>query len=241
VITIVINALMLGGLYLGWQLEAYPTSYFLISVGAIAALDVILILYKLYKAKKEIAELKARITPTIKLDYDEAEGCLEVIPVYVESTSKEFEARTKYNVKWLRIKVTNESSLPVSGCKPVLVRIQRKGSDGSWKPTSFQETLFLPWTMEAEGTGLDPITIGGGIKRLFLLCQFYQSSKEIQMPPGWPSRFGAFFEAGGVYRFDVAVLTDGPTATLLPIVIEWYGNWNNVRVYKDKVDSPTAP
>ena len=152
-VTILINAIMFGGLYLGWKLEAYPTSYFLIGAGAIAVLDVILILYKLYRANKKIAELKAKITPTIKLDYDEAEGCLEVIPVYVKSPSKGFEARTKYNVRWLRIKATNEIE---SACDWLQASL---GSD----PAQGRR-----WLMEADefsGDALLALDDGGGRDR----------------------------------------------------------------------------
>jgi len=60
IMTILINAVMLGLLYLGVHLGTYPTSYFLIGTGIIAALDVIAILpFKLWKANKaEIAKLK---------------------------------------------------------------------------------------------------------------------------------------------------------------------------------------
>jgi hypothetical protein len=58
--TVLVNAAMLGFLYLGVHLTAYPTSYFLIGTAIIAALDVIVILpFKLWKANKaEIAKLK---------------------------------------------------------------------------------------------------------------------------------------------------------------------------------------
>jgi hypothetical protein len=60
IMTVLTNAVMLGLLYLGVHLGTYPTSYFLIGTGLIAALDLIVILpFKLWKANRaEIAKLK---------------------------------------------------------------------------------------------------------------------------------------------------------------------------------------
>ena len=60
IMTLLVSAAMLGLLYLGVHLAAYPTSYFLIGTAVIAALDVIVILpFKLWKANKaKIAKLK---------------------------------------------------------------------------------------------------------------------------------------------------------------------------------------
>ena len=60
IMTLLVSAAMLGLLYLGVHLAAYPTSYFLIGTAVIAALDVIVILpFKLWKVNKaEIAKLK---------------------------------------------------------------------------------------------------------------------------------------------------------------------------------------
>jgi hypothetical protein len=58
--TVAINVAMLGLIYLGWHLQAYPISYFLIGTGIIALLDVLIIFpFKLWKANKaEIEALK---------------------------------------------------------------------------------------------------------------------------------------------------------------------------------------
>jgi hypothetical protein len=58
--TILINAALIGLVYLGWHLDAYPTPYFLIGTSVIAVLDVLVILpFKLWRANKaEIERLK---------------------------------------------------------------------------------------------------------------------------------------------------------------------------------------
>jgi len=58
--TILINLVLVGLVYLGWHLDAYPTSYFLIGTAAIALLDVLTIFpFKLWRAnKEEIVKLK---------------------------------------------------------------------------------------------------------------------------------------------------------------------------------------
>jgi hypothetical protein len=51
--TILINAALVGLVYLGWHFDAYPVSYFLIGTSAIALLDVLIIVpFKLWKANK---------------------------------------------------------------------------------------------------------------------------------------------------------------------------------------------
>jgi len=64
VMTLIINLVMLGLIYLGWHLQAYPTAYFLIGTGIIALLDVLIILpFKLWKANKaEIMTLRGSYT-----------------------------------------------------------------------------------------------------------------------------------------------------------------------------------
>jgi hypothetical protein len=60
--TIIINLVIFGIIYLGWHLQAYPTTYFLIGTGVIALLDVLIIFpFKLWRANKvEIAALKGK-------------------------------------------------------------------------------------------------------------------------------------------------------------------------------------
>jgi hypothetical protein len=51
--TVLINVALVGLVYLGWHLDAYPVSYFLIGTSAIALLDVLIIFpFKLWKANK---------------------------------------------------------------------------------------------------------------------------------------------------------------------------------------------
>src|SRR5262249_32934578 len=60
VMTVIVNLVMFGLIYLGWHLQAYPTTYFLIGTGIIALLDVLIIFpFKLWRANKaEIATLR---------------------------------------------------------------------------------------------------------------------------------------------------------------------------------------
>ena len=60
--TIVVNLVMLGLILLGWHLDAYPTAYFLVATGLLAALQVLIIFpFKLWKAQRnEIEALKGR-------------------------------------------------------------------------------------------------------------------------------------------------------------------------------------
>jgi hypothetical protein len=60
--TIIINLVMLGLIFLGWHLDAYPTAYFLGATGLLAVLQVLIIFpFKLWKAQRtEIDALKGR-------------------------------------------------------------------------------------------------------------------------------------------------------------------------------------
>jgi len=61
--TLVISLVLMGALLVGWHLDAYPTSVFLVGTGIVAAGDVLVILpYQFWKANKaEIAALKERL------------------------------------------------------------------------------------------------------------------------------------------------------------------------------------
>ena len=62
--TVLISLVLIGGLYLGWHFQAYPSAYFLVGAGAIAAFDVLAIFpYQLWKRdQKLISNLQTRIS-----------------------------------------------------------------------------------------------------------------------------------------------------------------------------------
>jgi hypothetical protein len=72
IMTVLISLALIAGLYLGWHLSAYPSSYFLIGTGAIATFDVLAIFpYQLWKANTaKIGELEERLRPKIQCSFD---------------------------------------------------------------------------------------------------------------------------------------------------------------------------
>src|SRR6185295_16873076 len=79
VMTLVVSAILICGLYLGWHLEAYPTSYFLIGTGAIAAFDILAVLpFQLWKTNiAEIDKLQERLRPKLQISFSMNDsGCV---------------------------------------------------------------------------------------------------------------------------------------------------------------------
>src|SRR5262245_49762399 len=105
----IINIALVGILYLGWHLDAYPTSYFLMGAAVIAALDIVLILpYKLWRANRaEIDRLREQLRPNLKVEFD---------PSY-PSCDAEVSFSNGTKSRCIRLRVENTGNSRVEGCE----------------------------------------------------------------------------------------------------------------------------
>ncbi len=124
VMTLLISGGIFVGLFLGWHLNAYPTSYFLGGTALIAAFDVFAILpFQLWKTDQQrIAELETHLTPRLRCTFG-----MGLIGCYRPNTPlMDPRAPTQKTVgTWFRIKTESTAAMPQTGCHGRLISIKR--------------------------------------------------------------------------------------------------------------------
>jgi hypothetical protein len=233
VMTIVISVGLVAGLWLGWRLEAYPTAYFLLGTGAIAAFDVLAILpYQLYKANAaEIAQLKEQARPKLKCSFSANEpGCVRPNTVITSQSQALGGTVVQGRVKcdYYRIKVEADGIASVADARGHLVSIKRDSTivcDGENLPLTFAPAeqpdtrAKLICNGQPEYLDLFAITIDN---RVLLITKDFAYPSSIQ-----PDKL---FSEAGTYIFRVIVSTPATVATSLDVTLTWSGHRQTAKI-----------
>ena len=230
IMTVLISAALIGGLYLGWHLSAYPTSYFLIGTGAIAAFDVLAIFpYQLWKADTaKIAELENRQRAKLKCSFDMNDpGCRRSNTV-IQHRIVPSMSPVEMMCDWLRIRVDSDCSENITGCKGRLIHIKR---DGAFILSG--ETPILPFAPAENDDAIDK-TIYPGIPE-FLDFMFVTHLSQVCMTPyGFVGSTSVdwrnLFSQTGVYEIRLAVLAAQGAPALINIDFDWTGEFINSKL-----------
>jgi hypothetical protein len=139
IMTALISLALIAGLYLGWHLSAYPSSYFLIGTGAIAAFDVLAIFpFQLWKANTaRMEELEESLQPKIRCSFDMNNPACVRPNTQIMATDRQ--GRQGHTIAtWYRMKVEAIGHSQI--CSARLVSIKRADAE-----LLFGETPFLPF------------------------------------------------------------------------------------------------
>ena len=128
IMTVLISTVFIGGLYLGWHFNAYPTSYFLVGTGAITAFDVLAIFpYQLWKADSaRIRELEESLRPKIRCSFDMNNPACVRPNTQITATDRQGQQHQTI-ATWYRMKV--EAIGHSQFCSARLVSIKRAKTD----------------------------------------------------------------------------------------------------------------
>jgi hypothetical protein len=219
VMTVLINAVMIGGLYAGWHFEVYPAQYFIVGATVVAALDVLLIFpFKLWKANTdEIQRLKNLLSPRLGLSY------------------APHHSRTINGVRHTFVCALNKSNNDVSGVQVKVeeAKLKKEGSN-SWEKTNLIARTNLSWCFLPNGhsqkystiqlpPGSEPLDFIVGPVSVVSTNGTQMPAFYFKMDPAHGTDSSCFTEKG-VYRFILQVSgLDAGKPEQRVLFVDWNG------------------
>ena len=217
IMTALISIILVGGLYAGWQISAYPTWLFVAGTGAITAFDVLVIFpYQLWKTNTaKIIALEHRLAPKVKCSFDANDaGCVKpnTSMIFSENDSE----KRIILVTWYRIKV--EALGTAQFCTGRVLSVTRAGSE-----LLASETPNLHFAPRDDGHGLQKLVSPGFPEYLDLLATNVTDGARLTLKgPLSPSVFWHdLFSHVGDYIIKVGIIHGMPTPAIITLRFHW--------------------
>jgi hypothetical protein len=147
--TVIINVVLIGVLWLGRQLSHYPTAYFLVGTGIIAAFDVLIIFpYKLWAANSaRIASLEDRLLPKIRL-------FLHRDPIQQTDGIEFATGNVGQSLPYAQVSAEPITEAPIDSPVANIVRIDHRATDTDEFAEVMGETEIAGWSRQPQNVRL---------------------------------------------------------------------------------------
>jgi hypothetical protein len=121
---------------------------------------------------------------------------------------------------YVRVGVQATAKRAVSNCVPYLVEIRKK-SGGNFIPTTFSDSMELPWSLRESG----PLHLVPGVKNFVNVLKTVSTTNQLTFVTLWPLTLRNIFDDKTVYRLKILVAGEGVEKTI-EIDVNWTGEWD---------------
>lgn len=171
-------------------------------------------------------------SPSLKVDFQTGPPHVVRTPEYAEimrSANNPVPAYSSHEAIYLRVRVRNESSTVAKACRPYLVAIESKNSDGSFHPTHFADSIPLAWSCSNEVDAWSALDLSRGVNQFIDVV----STREISsgLKPGLkqlPARYQDIFSTPANLRFTIQVACENGKPQQCSFIANWNGKWDEI-------------
>jgi hypothetical protein len=168
--------------------------------------------------------------PQLSLSFDKEQGCVPRTPIL--SDGQETEGY------YIRIKVRNIKPTLAKDCRAFLVLIEKKGDDGTYYPTIYQDSIQAQWACRS-GQGFSSIDLPTEINQFIDVISIIKGVDrllpKIEMLPFMYQRL---FSEHGAFRYAVQVSGQEIEPKFIRFLFEWHGQWDDFKVELDPTPFP---
>jgi len=166
--------------------------------------------------------------PKLNLEFTGKEDCL----------SKTIEARNGAKVAdafYIKLKVTNTSSIIAKDCRAYLINIEKQNEDSKFGPTIYSDSIQLAWSCQGAMDRWRGIDICKGVNQYVDVITTRTNSEEFDPQIMCkPFRYLPLFKETGKFIFTIQVSADGADPKKYKLEFDWKGIWDKFAAVKLK-------